>query len=61
MRDLDLYYEDCVVGGEGAFVLVARTGEELARTIRRKLIMEISGYMPEPAGSSPPTSSRPTA
>ena len=44
MPDLDLYYEDCVVGGEGSFVLVATTGEELARTIRRKLIMEISGH-----------------
>ncbi len=48
MPDLDLYYEDCVVGGEGSFVLVATTGEELARTIRRKLIMEISGTAPEP-------------
>ena len=47
--DLDRYYEDCVVGGEGAFVMVARTGEELARTIRRKLILEISGLAPPPA------------
>ena len=49
MTDLDLYYQDCVTGGDGAFVLVARTGEELARTIRRKLIMEISGTTPEPS------------
>ena len=48
MPDLDLYYQDCVVGGEGSFVIVATTGEELARTIRRKLIMEISGTAPEP-------------
>ena len=48
MPDLDLYYQDCVVGGEGSFVLVATTGEELARTIRRKLIMEVSGTAPEP-------------
>ena len=45
-RDLDLYYEDCVIGGEGAFMMVAQTGEELARTIRRKLILEISGLAP---------------
>jgi len=48
MSNLDFYYEDCVVGGDGAFVLVARSGEELARTIRRKLVMEISGLVPEP-------------
>ena len=48
MPDLDLYYQDCVIGGDGGFVLVARTGDELARTIRRKLIMEISGTIPEP-------------
>ena len=48
MPDLDLYYQDCVVGGEGSFVLVATSGEELARTIRRKLIMEVSGTAPEP-------------
>ena len=46
--DLDRYYEDCVIGGEGAFMMVARTGEELARTIRRKLILEISGLAPPP-------------
>ena len=45
-RNLDLYYEDCVIGGEGAFMMVAQTGEELARTIRRKLILEVSGDMP---------------
>ncbi len=48
MPDLDLYYQDCVVGGEGSFVLVARTSDELARTIRRKLILEISGLVPAP-------------
>ena len=47
--DLDLYYENCVIGGEGAFMMVAHTGEELARTIRRKLILEISGLVPPPA------------
>lgn len=48
MPDLDLYYQDCVIGGEGAFVMVARSGEELAATIRRKLILEISGLAPGP-------------
>jgi hypothetical protein len=48
MQDLDLYYQDCVVGGDGAFVLVATSADDLARTIRRKLILEISGLAPPP-------------
>lgn len=48
MPDLDLYYQDCVVGGETGFVLVARDADELGLTIRRKLIMEIAGLVPAP-------------
>jgi hypothetical protein len=48
MPDLDRYYEECVIGGMGAFVMVARTGEELTHTIRRKLILEVSGATPAP-------------
>ena len=48
MPDLDFYYQDCVVGGDSGFVLVARTSDELALTIRRKLIMEIAGIQPPP-------------
>ena len=47
-QDLDLYYQDCVVGGDGAFVLVATNADDLAQTIRRKLILEISGLTPAP-------------
>ncbi|HVL20006.1 MAG TPA: DUF1194 domain-containing protein [Amaricoccus sp.] len=47
--NLDLYYQDCVVGGDGAFVMVARERADLARTIRRKLVLEISGLPPPPA------------
>lgn len=55
--DLDRYYEECVIGGSGAFVLPVRTDEEMARTIARKLILEVSGlrtaYRPIPAGYEP--------
>ena len=44
--DLDHYYEDCVIGGAGAFVMVARDAAELAATIRRKLVVEVSGATP---------------
>jgi hypothetical protein len=43
LPDLDRYYEECVVGGPGAFVMVARDAAELAATIRRKLVIEVSG------------------
>ncbi len=46
MRDLDLYYRDCVIGGPGAFIVVANTFEDFAAAVRRKLILEISGYSP---------------
>lgn len=45
--ELDRYFEDCVIGGLGAFVLPARTHEEFGHAIRRKLILEISGEQPE--------------
>jgi hypothetical protein len=43
LADLDLYYEKCVIGGEGAFALKVTAIGQLAETIRRKLVIEISG------------------
>jgi hypothetical protein len=42
LADLDKYYAGCVIGGPGAFIQVARGFEDLARALRRKLILEIS-------------------
>lgn len=42
-RGLDLYYEDCVVGGHGAFAMPVTRLEALAETIERKLLTEIAG------------------
>jgi len=44
--DLDLYYRDCVIGGPGAFVVVAADFSDFARAVRRKLILEIAGHKP---------------
>src|SRR5690606_23507744 len=44
--DLDVYYEDCVIGGPGAFVVPVRNEAEFADAIRRKLILEIAGLQP---------------
>ena len=46
MPDLDLYYEDCVIGGQGAFVVVANGFEDFARAILRKMVLEIAGGAP---------------
>jgi hypothetical protein len=44
---LDLYYEDCVIGGAGAFFLSVKAPEQLADAIRRKLVLEIAGRPPD--------------
>ena len=44
--NLDLYYRHCVIGGRGAFIVVAEGFEAFADAIRRKLIFEIAGYAP---------------
>jgi len=46
--DLDIYYEDCVIGGPGAFVVPIREREKFRDAIRSKLVLEIAGRVPEP-------------
>jgi hypothetical protein len=49
IADLDLYYEDCVIGGQGAFVISITDKSQFIQTIKTKLIMEISDAPAEPA------------
>ncbi|HQS10496.1 MAG TPA: DUF1194 domain-containing protein [Xanthobacteraceae bacterium] len=46
IADLDLYYEDCVIGGPGAFVIPVREQGEFARAIKTKLVLEVAGIEP---------------
>ena len=46
LPDLDKYYRGCVIGGAGAFLIVARDFPDFARAIRRKLIFEIAEAAP---------------
>ncbi len=46
LANLDLYYENCVIGGPGAFIVVANSYPEFAEAVRRKLIIEIAGLAP---------------
>lgn len=42
LPDLDLYYKHCVIGGSGAFYVVANTFADFARAVRKKLLLEIA-------------------
>ena len=42
IKDLDIYYADCVIGGPGAFSIPVRSEPEFAPAIRRKLLLEIA-------------------
>jgi hypothetical protein len=45
--DLDLYYRDCVIGGQGAFMVPAREREQFQQAIRTKIMLEVAGLDPE--------------
>ena len=46
-EELDVYYEDCVIGGTGAFVVPIRDRSEFVKATRTKLILEIAGLQPD--------------
>ncbi len=48
IENLDLYYEDCVVGGPGSFVVAIKEREKFKEAIRTKLVMEVAGLQPAP-------------
>jgi hypothetical protein len=41
--NLDVYYEDCVIGGPGAFMIAIHDREQFKEATRTKLIQEIAG------------------
>jgi len=45
--NLDFYYEDCVIGGPGSFVVSIKDREKFKEAIRTKLILEVAGRTPE--------------
>ena len=45
--NLDIYYEDCVIGGPGAFVVPIREREQFKEATRTKLVLEIAGRAPQ--------------
>jgi hypothetical protein len=45
---LDQYYEDCVIGGPGAFVIPIRERSQFIEATRTKLVLEVAGREPDP-------------
>src|ERR1700736_632561 len=45
--NLDFYYEDCVIGGPGSFVVAIKDREKFKEAIRAKLLLEVAGRTPE--------------
>src|SRR6478735_9309322 len=45
--NLDYYYEDCVIGGPGSFVVSIKDRDKFKEAIRSKLLLEVAGRQPE--------------
>jgi len=56
VENLDQYYRECVIGGQGAFMVPVREREQFSQTIRTKLVREIAGLAAQvqPVQASPP-------
>jgi hypothetical protein len=44
--NLDYYYEDCVIGGPGAFVVTIKDRDKFKEAIHTKLVLEVAGRTP---------------
>jgi hypothetical protein len=47
IENLDFYYEDCVIGGPGSFVVSIKDRDKFKEAIRTKLVLEVAGRTPE--------------
>ena len=58
IENLDFYYEDCVIGGAGSFVVPIQTREKFKEAIRTKLTLEVASRVPDrpvvPAAANAP-------
>ena len=48
IANLDWYYEDCVIGGPGAFVVPIKGEDQFKEAIHTKLVLEVAGAEPRP-------------
>ena len=48
IENLDIYYEDCVIGGPGSFVITIKEREQFKEATRNKLVREIAAVPTKP-------------
>jgi hypothetical protein len=44
---LDAYYKECVIGGQGAFMVPVRERDQFIEAIKTKILLEIANLMPD--------------
>jgi hypothetical protein len=47
--DLDIYYRDCVIGGQGSFTVPVRDREQFVEAIKTKILLEVANLVPGPS------------
>lgn len=47
LDNLDIYYESCVIGGPGSFVIPVFDWDDFAEAVQRKLVLEMVSLPPE--------------
>ena len=58
IEELDIYFEDCVIGGPGSFVVPIKERNQFKEAIRTKLVLEVAGHTP-PARVIPVAADKP--
>lgn len=48
IQELDAYFKDCVIGGQGSFLVPVREREQFIQAIKTKILLEIAGVVPAP-------------
>lgn len=48
LKELDVYYRDCVIGGDSAFMIPVKRWSDFADAVRKKMLLEFAGLTPEP-------------
>jgi hypothetical protein len=44
--ELDVYYKNCVIGGQGAFTVPVRERDQFIEAIKTKILLEVAGLTP---------------
>ena len=47
IAELDVYYRDCVIGGQGSFMVPVRDRDQFQQAIKTKIILEVAGLTPQ--------------